>query len=92
MDKRTEYKRVAGLEVHESDDGLIVFNPSTDKVHHLNYTSGVLFELCHDSHTLEDLTERMNTFYDPESVSEDIVKDGVAQLLKEGVFVTSEND
>jgi hypothetical protein len=42
------YTHAAALEVHETDDGLVVFNPATDRVHHLNYTAGVLFEFCRD--------------------------------------------
>ena len=34
------YTHAAALEVHETDDGLVVFNPATDRVHHLNYTAG----------------------------------------------------
>ena len=35
-----------GLEVDEADDGLVVFVPATDVVHHLNRTAGVIFGLC----------------------------------------------
>ena len=36
----------AGLEVDEAEDGLVVFVPATDVVHHLNRTAGVIFGLC----------------------------------------------
>lgn len=36
----------AGLDVHEAEDGLVVYAPATDTVHHLNKTAGVIFGLC----------------------------------------------
>ena len=33
--------RVPKLEVHEARDGLVAFDPATDRVHHLNATSSV---------------------------------------------------
>jgi hypothetical protein len=37
---------VQGLDVHEADDGLVVYVVATDTVHHLNKTAGVIFGLC----------------------------------------------
>ena len=37
---------VDGLDVNEVKDGLIVFEPSRDLVHHLNGTAAVVFTLC----------------------------------------------
>ena len=40
------YSQVEGMQVHETDDGLVVFNPDTDQVHHLNFTAGAIYTLC----------------------------------------------
>ena len=37
---------VAGLDVQEAEDGLVVYVAATDTVHHLNKTAGVIFGLC----------------------------------------------
>ena len=37
---------VDGLDVHEAEDGLVVYVIATDTVHHLNKTAGVIFGLC----------------------------------------------
>ena len=34
------------LDVTEVDDGLVVFVPTTRRVHHLNVTATLVFELC----------------------------------------------
>jgi hypothetical protein len=35
-----------GLDVNEAEDGLVVYVPATDTVHHLNKTAGIIFGLC----------------------------------------------
>ena len=43
----TERPKIAGdLEVDEVDDGLVVFQERTERVHHLNATAAVVFQLC----------------------------------------------
>ena len=38
--------RAEGLEVHEVDDGLVVYQSQPECVHHLNNTAAIVFELC----------------------------------------------
>jgi Coenzyme PQQ synthesis protein D (PqqD) len=83
------YARAAGLEVHETDDGLIVFNPATDRVHHLNYTAGVLFELCHDARDAAELAGMMAELYALEEAPGEMVETGLRQLVAEGLLVQS---
>jgi hypothetical protein len=46
-----------GLEVHEADEGLIVYQEATDRVHHLNKTAAVIFELCDGTRTDKAIAE-----------------------------------
>ena len=85
-----QYRHTAGLEVHEADDGLIVFNPTTDKVHHLNGSAGVMFELCHQTISLHRLAEQIQHLYELDTLPEQETREGVAQLLKEGVLIASD--
>lgn len=38
--------QATGLDITEVDDGLVVFEPTTRRVHHLNVTATLVFELC----------------------------------------------
>lgn len=50
-----ERPRIAqGLELNEVEDGLIVYQESTERVHHLNSTAAIVFQLCDGS---RDATE-----------------------------------
>jgi hypothetical protein len=47
--------KVQGLDINETDDGLIVYQESTDRVHHLNQTAAVVLELCDGTRTVEEI-------------------------------------
>jgi coenzyme PQQ synthesis protein D (PqqD) len=83
------YTHAAALEVHETDDGLVVFNPATDRVHQLNYTAGVLFELCRDPRDAAELAGMMAELYALEKAPAEVVETGLQQLLAEGLLVQS---
>lgn len=42
----THPKAAEGLEVHETEGGLIIYQLSRDRVHHLNQTAAVIMSLC----------------------------------------------
>ena len=39
-------RMVAGLDLNEAEDGLIVYEETTDTVHHLNKTAAAILGLC----------------------------------------------
>ena len=59
-----KFQQIPNLEAHEAEDGLIVFNSTTDKVHHLNPTAGVLFELCSAPSSAAALAEELGALYE----------------------------
>jgi hypothetical protein len=80
-------KRVDGLEAHEVDDGLVVYQASTDRVHYFNPTASVVFELCTGEHTQEEIESLVGAGWDlPEPPREEVQR-CLAQLRAEGVVV-----
>ncbi len=77
----------ADLETHETEDGLIVFNQGADRVHHLNYTAAVLFELCQSTHTAAELASMMAEFYALEETPTEAVETCLQQLVAKGLLV-----
>ena len=86
------YVRSADLEVHETNDGLVVFNPATDKVHHLNYSAGAIFELCRDRHSADELARLMADLYSLDEPPQEALEAGLRQLLDEGVLIEAVED
>ena len=91
-DDSTVYSRASSAEVHETDDGLIVFNPATDKVHHLNPTAGVLWELCNGSKSAAQLTQEMAELFTLDALPTEAVEAGLKQLVSEEVLIASPID
>ncbi|MBT4519886.1 MAG: PqqD family protein [Halieaceae bacterium] len=82
----TQLLQSEGLDVHEAEDGLIVFDAETDKVHHLNPTAGVIFELCSRQQSRTDLETLLIELYETEDLPLDAVRSTVQQLADEGVL------
>jgi hypothetical protein len=79
-------RRVAGLEAHEVDDGLVVYQPATDRVHYLNPTAAVVFELCTGEHTDADIEGLVGEAWGLPDPPRDEVRRCLAQLRVEGVI------
>ena len=52
-----------GLDITEVDDGLVVFEPTARRVHHLNVTLTLVFELCTGDHSPAQITELVQTAF-----------------------------
>ena len=80
-------KHAGGLEVHEAQDGLVVFNPETDRVHHLNGTAAVVFELCDGTRDTSDLPALVAELFSLDDPPTEAVSEGLGQLIEQGVLV-----
>jgi len=93
LDSQVRYVQTDGLDVHEADDGLVVFNAATDSVHHLNHTAGVIFELCANPVSLQQLVGLVGDLYAlADQPPADAVESGLRQLVDEGVVIEQHSD
>jgi hypothetical protein len=76
-----------GLDVHETEDGLIIFNPATDRVHHLNHTAGTVFVLCDGSRDGGAIAREMAAMFALDAPPVQEVERALAELVGEGVLV-----
>lgn len=53
-----------GLEKTEVPDGFVIFKADTEKVHYLNPSAAVIFELCDGRKNLADIAAFMREAYD----------------------------
>ena len=80
-------RRAEGLEPHEVDDGLVVYQAATGRVHYLNRTASLVFELCTGDHTEAEIAALVGAAWDlPEPPNEE-VQGCLQQLRAEGVIV-----
>ena len=77
--------RVEGLEAHEVDDGMVVYQQSTDRVHYLNPTAAVVFELCTGDHTEMEIAALVGEAWELPELPGEEVQRCLAQLQEEGL-------
>ena len=78
-----------GLDVHETEDGLIVFNPATDRVHHLNHTAGAVFTLCDGFLGQAEIAQAVATLFSLDAPPVVEVQAALEELVTEGVLVAT---
>jgi hypothetical protein len=69
--------RSEGLEIDEADDGLVVFDPREDMVHHLNPSAAIIFDLCDGSRDPDAIAALLGQVYE---LSEPPREDALAGL------------
>jgi len=56
--------RVGALEINEAEDGLVVYDPAQDMVHHLNASAAVIFDLCDGTRDPESIAAVLGDAYE----------------------------
>ena len=79
--------RAEGLDRNETDDGMIVYQESTDRVHHLNPTAAVILELCDGSRTAGEIAAAVAEVFGLASPPEAETADCLEDLGREGLIV-----
>ena len=74
------------LEVNEAKDGLIVYDPRTDRVHYLNSTAAVVFTLCDGEHDVAAMAEFMASAFELDEPPVVTVEECLAHLDQEGLL------
>ena len=75
-----------GIDVHEVEDGFVVFDATTDRVHYLNPTATIVFSLCDGTRTSAQVAELVRAAWDLDAAPIDDVDACIAQLRGEGVL------
>jgi hypothetical protein len=75
-----------GMDVHEVEDGFVVFDASTDRVHYLNPTATVVFSLCDGTRTLTEIAQLVQSAWELDAPPVDDVEACIAQLRGEGML------
>ena len=79
-------KRLAELQIDLMPDGSVVYDPKNDRVHYLNPSSALIFELCDGENGLQHIAETVQSTFDLAQAPIDAVKSCIENLLKEGLL------
>jgi hypothetical protein len=80
--------RADGLDVNEVPDGYVIYQTEADRVHYLNKTAAIVFELCDGAHSADDIVVRMRRMFELEKAADDEIKVCIQSLLKEGLVLS----
>jgi hypothetical protein len=56
-------RKISGLEAHLLDDEVVVFQPGADRVHCLNATAALVFELCDGNRSVSTIIHLVREAY-----------------------------
>ena len=77
------FRRVAGVETNAAPDGVMVYQESRDKVHFLNQTAVIVFELCGMEKSVTDIETFIVEAYGLSTRPTEAVRTCLTSLLEE---------
>ena len=75
------------LEVTEAEDGLVVYDPRHDMVHHLNPTAALIFDLCDGTRSADMIGEVVREAFGLDQAPEPEVTEGLEDLATRKLIV-----
>lgn len=83
-----DYPRKAdALEVNEADDGLVVYDPVHDMVHHLNPSAAMIFDLCDGTRDAHAIVQILGEAYNLDAPPQDDAMAGLRELVARQLIV-----
>jgi hypothetical protein len=80
--------RAENLDVNEVPDGYVIYQTEADRVHYLNKTAAIVFELCDGARGTGDIVARVSKMFEVEGNADDEIEACVQSLLKEGLVLS----
>ena len=77
---------VEGLELNEADDGLVVYEESRDRVHHLNATAALILELCDGTRDADAIADVLARGFELDERPLEETQTCLARLAEEGLI------
>jgi len=70
-------KKREDLTIHELGDEVMLYDAANEKIHVLNHTAYLIWNLCDGQHSIEDIKYEMNKYYkiiEDNNLLQDIMK------------------
>jgi hypothetical protein len=80
--------RADGLDVNEVPDGYVIYQTDADRVHYLNKTAAIVFELCDGERGTNDIVTRVSQMFELEGPTDAAIEACIQSLLKEGLVLS----
>jgi hypothetical protein len=80
--------RAEGLDVNEVVDGYVIYQIAADRVHYLNKTAAIVFELCDGERGADDIVARVGQMFELKDTANGQIEACIDSLLKEGLVLS----
>ena len=80
--------RAEGLDVNEVPDGYVIYQTEADRVHYLNKTAAIIFELCDGARGPDDIVACVSKMFEVEGTANGEIEACIQSLLKEGLILS----
>ena len=80
--------RADSLDVNEVPDGYVIYQTHADRVHYLNKTAAIVFELCDGARGADDIVARVSRMFELERTADGEIEACIQSLLKEGLVIS----
>jgi hypothetical protein len=78
--------RREGLEVNDVADGCVVYDPESERVHYLNGTAAIVFELCTGEVSVDEMTAFLQRSFELDAPPHEETYECLARLRAEGLL------
>ena len=85
-DLTTAFEPAPGLEVSQMADGIVVYQPERERVHYLNPTAALVFDLCRDTKSPAAIAAYLQDAFPLAHPPHADVANCIQQLLVEGLI------
>ena len=85
MSRLQRYSRAGTLDISEIPDGYMVTVPKTGRVHYLNPVAAIIFELCDERNSPDEIAELLRREFSLDDPPEAQVSACLATLVAEGL-------
>ena len=80
-------KHIEGLDIEQTEDGYVIYEPDKDRVHYLNPTAALILELCNGTNSTSAITELVQEAYSLPEAPTQAVEDAITQMKDEGLLL-----
>jgi len=79
--------RIDGLDMDETEDGYIIYEPEKDRVHYLNASAAAILELCNGANSSSAIAELLQQAYQLPEPPLEMVEGVLTQMKDEGLLL-----
>lgn len=85
FDATATFVQTPGCEVSQMPDGFVIYQAAREKVHYLNPTASLVYDLCGERQSLSAITAFLQDAFSLPQPPQDDVAHCIDQLLAEGL-------